>query len=242
MLSEKNQSDTSEAMPWGCYSDLRPSEIETILSSSPIAYVPWGALEWHSQHAPIGLDSTKAEGICRSLAGRSGGVVLPAIPLATNTIKPFKGFPHSIDISARLITDLAEEICLQLADEGFRIIILFTGHYPPQQIDALEEGAARVKVSTSRFEVWADNHFLEGGAYSADHAGAYETAYQMYFQPESVDLSALPDREVTLDEDGITGQDPREASETRGAEQLATLLKNALPKIGEWIKDLKLGS
>ncbi|EDY84341.1 hypothetical protein VDG1235_3972 [Verrucomicrobiia bacterium DG1235] len=225
----------------GRYSDLKPSEIDPILAATPIAYVPWGALEWHSAHAPIGLDSTKAEGICLALAEKTGGVVLPAIPLATNTIKPFKGFPHSIDISGGLITNLAEEICLQLADEGFRVIILFTGHYPPEQIEALKAGATRAgeKGTGAFFKVCADNDFLEGGAFSADHAGAYETSYQMYFNPGSVDCSALPDRPVTLDDDGITGEDPRKASEERGATQLETLLENALPAIAAWTNQEK---
>lgn len=241
MSISSNETLSSTDVAWGRYGDLKPREIERILSESPIAYVPWGALEWHSSHAPIGLDSTKAEGICCALAEKAGGVVLPAIPLATNTIKPFKGFPHSIDISARLISDLAEEVCLQLADEGFRLAILFTGHYPPEQIDALELGAerAREKCPGTDFKVWADNHFLEGGEFSADHAGAYETSYQMYFQPGSVDVSRLPDRVLTLDEDGLTGGDPREASEGQGARQLEVLLKNALPLIEAWAMQKK---
>lgn len=236
------ESSKSTPVKWGRYSDLKPSEIEPILAASSIAYVPWGALEWHSAHAPIGLDSTKAEGICVALAEKTGGVVLPAIPLATNTIKPFKGFPHSIDISAGLISNLAEEMCLQLAGEGFRLVILFTGHYPPEQIDALEEGAsrAREKCEGVVFKVCADNHFLEGGDFSADHAGAYETSYQMYFAPGSVDFSGLPDREVTLDDDGITGEDPRKASEAQGAKQLDVLLKNALPAIDAWLNQEKV--
>ncbi|MDQ8183656.1 creatininase family protein [Pelagicoccus sp. SDUM812005] len=219
---------------------MRPCEIDAVLARSPIAYVPWGALEWHSAHAPIGLDSTKAEGICWELAKRTGGVVLPAIPLAANTIKPFKGFPHSIDISAGLITNLAEEICLQLAEEGFTLVVLFTGHYPPEQIDALEAGAARARAQAAgtAFKVCADNHFLEGGDFSADHAGAYETSYQMYFQPGSVKVSDLPERALTLDEDGITGEDPREASEERGAKQLEILLQNAVPAIAVWSKEI----
>lgn len=234
-------SSDSPASNWGRYSDLKPSEIDPILAATPIAYVPWGALEWHSAHAPIGLDSTKAEGICVALAEKTGGVVLPAIPLATNTIKPFKGFPHSVDISAGLIANLAEEICLQLADEGFRVVILFTGHYPPEQIEALQEGASRAgeRGTEALFKVCADNDFLEGGAFTADHAGAYETSYQMYFKPGSVDCSALPDRPVTLDDDGITGEDPRKASEARGATQLATLLQNALPVIAAWMNQVK---
>ncbi|MDQ8187669.1 creatininase family protein [Pelagicoccus sp. SDUM812002] len=240
MCDSFTETSSSAVVAWGRYSDLKPAEIDRILAQSRIAYVPWGALEWHSAHAPIGLDSVKAEGICCALAQETGGVVLPAIPLATNTIKPFKGFPHSIEISAGLITKLAEEICLQLADEGFRIIILFTGHYPPEQIDALKAGArsARTKIDTASFEVWADNDFLKGGSFKADHAGAYETSYQMYFRPGSVETANLPDRKVTLDDDGITGEDPREASEERGAKQLALLLGNAVPLVNKWIEEL----
>ena len=238
MNSDLSTPPSSDFKKWGRYSDLRPTEIEPILAGHPIAYVPWGALEWHSQHAPIGLDSVKAEGICCALAESSGGVVLPAIPLATNTIKPFKGFPHSIEISSGLISNLAEEICLQLAEEGFHIIILFTGHYPPEQIDALKAGAGKAQkiVSNAIIEVWADNDFLEGGSYTADHAGAYETSYQMLFEPGSVDLSAQPDRALTLDEDGLTGEDPREASAERGGGQLEVLLRNALPRLNELLK------
>jgi len=217
---------------WGQYGSLKPREIEAIRAAAPIAYVPWGALEWHCWHAPVGLDSIKAEGICCALAERTGGVVLPALPLGAHTIKPFKGFKHTIDISTGLVTQLAAEICTQLADEGFRLVILLTGHYPPQQIDALKAGAEKSEGAV--FRVCADREFLQGGSFKADHAGAYETSYQMRFSPGSVDLSQLPERPLTLDEDGVTGEDPREASEEQGKLQLELLLKNALPLIEGW--------
>jgi len=225
--------DAADPYPnWGRYGDLRPDAIEAIRERTPIAFVPWGALEWHSLHAPIGLDSTKAENLCLAIAERTGGVVLPPIPLGVNTIKPYKGFPHSIDISAGVATSVAEEICIQLADEKFKVVILFTGHYPPEQIDALQEGADRAGKSTngSRFEVWADNQLL-GEAFKGDHAGATETSFQMLFDRESVNLEALPDRALSLDGDGIMGEDPREASVERGKQQLKVVLENAIPKV-----------
>jgi creatinine amidohydrolase len=191
-----------------------------------------GALEWHSLHAPIGLDSVKAEGICKALASETGGVVLPAIPMGVNTIKPFKGFPHSIDISADLASRVAEEFCLQHADEGFKIVILFTGHYPPEHINALQEGVdrARAAVDSTHFEVWADLHLL-GDDFKADHAGATETSFQMHFVPGSVKVDALPDRPLTLDGDGIMGDDPREASEVRGAAQLKLVVSRGVERM-----------
>lgn len=232
--------DPASAPTWGRYGDLRPVQIEAIRERSPIAYVPWGALEWHCQHAPIGLDSTKAEGICLALAEKTGGVVLPAIPFGVNTIKPYKGFPHSIDISSKLATDVAEELCCQLADEQFKVVILFTGHYPPEQIDALEAGAerARQKESGTRFLVWADNQLLDK-KYRGDHAGATETSFQMHFVKGSVDFGGLPDRPLTLDGDGVMGEDPREASAERGRDQLESVLANALPRVQELLREVE---
>lgn len=239
--------NASKAQPgpatWGRYSDLKPAEIEAIRDGCPVAYVPWGALEWHSLHAPIGLDSVKAEGICVELARRCGGVVLPAIPMGVNTIKPYKGFPHSIDVPAGLATQVAECFCSQLAEEGFRLVVLFTGHYPPEQLDALQAGAdlAGAAFPDTRFEVWADNQFL-GDAFVADHAGATETSFQMHFQPGSVDLTALPDRAVTLDDDGITGDDPRMASAGRGAKQLEQVIDKASARINHILKEMKVAT
>lgn len=239
-MPESNSLNAPASTPtWGRYGDLRPSQIEAIRARSPIAYVPWGALEWHCHHAPIGLDSTKAEGICLALAERTGGVVLPAIPFGVNTIKPFKGFPHSLDISSKLASDVAEELCIQLADEKFRIVILFTGHYPPEQIEALEAGAERARrtVEGARFLVWADNQLLDP-KYRGDHAGATETSFQMHFVAGSVDLDALPDRPLTLDGDGVMGEDPREASVERGRDQLAGLLENAVPQVQALLREV----
>lgn len=228
---------------WGRYGDLRPSKIEAIRERHPIAYVPWGALEWHSAHAPIGLDSVKAEGICVALAGETGGVVLPAIPMGVNTIKPFKGFPHSIDIPAEVASRVAETFCRQLGDEGFRVVILFTGHYPPEQIDALGVGANRAAADypETRFAVWADNQFL-GEDFQADHAGATETSFQMHFAPGSVELEALPDRLVTLDDDGITGEDPRRASAERGERQLEVVVRRAVKQMQVILSDLEIST
>jgi creatinine amidohydrolase len=39
-----------------CYSELTPGEFKKRLAAAPIAYLPMGTLEWHSQHLPLGAD------------------------------------------------------------------------------------------------------------------------------------------------------------------------------------------
>jgi creatinine amidohydrolase len=57
-----------ESPLWGRYENLRPAQIDAIRAQTPLAYLPWGALEWHSYHAPIGLDGIKAQELCEALA------------------------------------------------------------------------------------------------------------------------------------------------------------------------------
>jgi creatinine amidohydrolase len=94
---------------WGNYETLRPVQIEAIRQRTPIAYLPWGALEWHSYHAPIGLDGIKAHGLCEALAREIGGVVLPPVYIGTDTIKPFKRVSSYLEHSAEIVTKLCHE-------------------------------------------------------------------------------------------------------------------------------------
>ena len=64
---------------WHRYEELRPDQLELLLKEAPIAYWPLGLLEHHGWHLPIGFDGLKADRICRRLADRTGGVLLPVM-------------------------------------------------------------------------------------------------------------------------------------------------------------------
>lgn len=217
---------------WGHYDQLRPRELAAIQGQAPIAYVPWGAIEWHSLHAPLGLDSHKASGICAALAAATGGLVLPAIPLGAATIKSLIGFRHSLEFSDETVGRVAEEICTQLAEEGFQVIVVLTGHYPEAHTLTLRQGAERAarRHPQVRFAVWPDSELL-AAEFACDHAGATETSFQMLFAPHSVDVTTQPDRALTLETDGITGEDPRQASAERGARQLACVVREGSRRV-----------
>ena len=224
---------------WGFYEQLRPAQIEAIKTRSPIAYVPWGALEWHSFHAPIGLDCFKAHGLCRELVQRSGGVVLPPVYVGTDTIKPYKGFKHTLEHSGSVVTMLCQELLEQLADEDFKVIILVTGHYGEGHVKAIREAADMFAAHHPHIGLWAfpDSEPLTG-SYPANHAARGETSFQLLFQPELVDLSTLPsDRETTLDDDGVWGEDPRGASAAEGAEMLQVFIQHAMARIENLIRE-----
>lgn len=222
----------ADPAPWGHFAGLRPAQIDAIKRRAPIAYVPWGAIEWHSLHAPTGLDTTKAAGVCAALATATGGLVFPALPIGADTIKPFKGFGHTLDFSAGLVTQLADELCRQLAEEGFRLVLILSGHFAARHMAALQAGAARARAAhpAATFAVWSENDFI-ADHFPPDHAGASETSFQLLFEPGSVDFSTQPDRPLTLEADGLTGEDPRRATAGRGARQLALTVERAAARV-----------
>jgi creatinine amidohydrolase len=222
-------------IPWGQYERLRPAQIESIRAVAPIAYLPWGALEWHSYHNAIGLDGLKAHGLMKALARQCGGVVLPPVYLGTDTIKPFKGFPHTIDHTQDLVRDTMSQFLEQLVDEKFRVIVFLTGHYGGGHVKAQEDAVAAFRKRHPDIALWAfaDWQPLEG-RFPPNHAAHGETSFLMHFDPECVDLSMLPqDRVTTLDEDGVWGDDPREASAEDGTRMVQAFLEVAVPKVRE---------
>ncbi len=224
---------------WGKYEKLRPDQIAAIQKIVSIAYIPWGALEWHSYHAPVGLDGIKAHGLCEALAKETGGVVLPTIYVGTDTIKPFKGFKHTIEHNSSTVTTLCGEYLAQLADEGFRVIVLIMGHYGEGHLEAIAKAVAQFSEENPDIGIWAfpDSEPLKG-SFPANHAARGETSFQLLFQPEIVDLSMLPpERETTLDDDGVWGEDPRKASAEEGQQMLEVFLRNALPRIKKLLED-----
>ena len=219
--------------PWGHYERLRPGQIEEIRDQHAIAYVPWGALEWHSYHNPIGLDNFLALGLSEALAQRTGGIVLPPMYAGTDTIKPFKGFAHSIEFSARVVEMLSQELLQQLYQEQFRTLILVTGHCGKGHTDALSASVAAFNEEENSGSALLIPSFEPiKDSFPPNHAALGETSFQLLFDPSLVDVELLPkNRVATLDDDGVWGQDPRKSSSALGQRMLSLFCERCVPQI-----------
>jgi len=218
---------------WGYYERMIPSEIETILEAAPIAYIPWGALEYHSYHNPVGLDGIKAHGLCIDLAQEVGGLVIPPVYQAANLIKSYPGVDfkrHSIEFSELLIRLTCQEYFQQLVETGFKIIVCLTGHAGEPHIDILKEVAEEYNSKYPELQFWslAEFDILPDDMLVANHSALGETSLQLHYAPETVHQELLPqDREISLVEDGVAGLDPREATAIRGSLIAKTFVTNA---------------
>ncbi len=222
---------------WGLYDRMRPVQIEAILKERAIAYIPWGAIEYHGSHNPTGLDTIKAYHMCIDLAKEVGGLVMPPISAAANLIKSYPGvnFPkHSIEFSEKLIRLFCEEYFEQLAEQEFKIIVLLSGHAGEPHLQILRDVADEFNQKYPEKHFWslAEFDILPDDLLVANHSALGETSLQLYYAPDAVDLDSLPkDREIRLEIDAVSGEDPRPSTAAHGEKIAKTFVKNASEKL-----------
>lgn len=202
--------------PWGRYAELRPDALAAIVASAPIAYVPWGALEWHGPHLPFGLDGFTAGAVAERAVQRTGGVLLPT------TWWPITTIPHrfSLSIHSEVIQALWDGIFAELSRAGFRIVVLLSGHYAHGHelvlMDAAEHAIAEHGLLVLAVPPLA---LVDEGM--LDHAAHWETALLLALRPHLVDLDTLGAAPLQPGTSGVLGADPRRATPKQGESALA---------------------
>ena len=201
----------TDTPPWGRYAELHPPELEAIVAAAPVAYVPWGALEWHGPHLPFGLDGFTAEAVAERAARRSGGVLLPT------TWWSITALPHrfSLSVHSQVIQALWDGIFAELARVGFRVVVLLSGHYAHGHELVLMD-AAEYAITTHGLLVLAVPPLALVDEEMLDHAAHWETALLMAIRPRLVNLEALEPGPLQPATTAVLGEDPRRATPTQG--------------------------
>jgi creatinine amidohydrolase/Fe(II)-dependent formamide hydrolase-like protein len=146
---EKNVRARYEAVS---YEFLLPEQIKAIRAQCAIAYVPFGSLEWHSFHNPLGTDSLKAHAICCEAALRHGGIVLPAqffgVDLGNWGPSGWEGYTLGY-YEKNLLSAQALGITRSLVINEWKVIVLVTGHDTNMQRDLLQKAVEEGTKGTS---------------------------------------------------------------------------------------------
>jgi len=194
---------------------LRPREIEQAMQACPTLLQPLGTIEWHGLHNIVGLDAVKAHHLCVRAARRGGGLVAPPLFGGVGGLDQ----PHTFvmdpenDVHSLLVRPWVEKLVREAVRQGFRAVILLTGHYGAAQQIVIREAAVRVSRALAVPVLGTPEYFLALDAgYLGDHAAWGETSLMLYLDPASVDLSRLGNPP----HQGVGGRDPREATPADG--------------------------
>jgi len=109
------------------FEESRPSQVREMLQTAPVAYIPFGSLEWHGEHNPLGLDGVKVEELLKRTAEVTGGVLFPTVFWGAFNTMPF---PFTFHFSPAIMQMTVWKILRQLRRNGFKVIVMLTGHYP----------------------------------------------------------------------------------------------------------------
>ncbi len=206
---------------------LFPDELTARLRACPILVLPFGTIEWHSYHLPLGLDGLIAEAVGERIADAADAVLCPVSYWAVGGVP----YPHTLNLPIAVIEPLLTAVFEQFGAMGFRVIAAFTGHFGLDQTLALKRAALHVMrrspvtiLPLTEYDLTTDSGYL------GDHAGVGETSLLWALQPDLVRLDAVPHNQAL---DGVIGPDPRggdghnAASVETGAELLAVIVRRA---------------
>jgi len=207
---------------------MRPGQLEAAAREFPVVYVPFGCIEWHGRHLPLGNDALKAHAILVKCAEKFGGVVFPPIWFHS-------GF--NVEHLVPVCTDLFE----RLKRTGFRVIIGVSGHNVEEQLEMIDRALKPVveDSTVTGAALWEVSLSFSAES-NTDHAAKWETSNMMFFYPDLVDMAELGDEEIVLDMSppwGIGGEDPRTEASAKVGERNVELAADAIGRKAQELLD-----
>ena len=215
---------------------LHPKELDEAKAACATIFQPLGTIEWHGVHNVLGLDAVKAHALCLRAARKGGGVVAPPLFGGVGGLSESHTFimdPED-NVFSRLLRPWLEQLCREMARDGFRAIIILTGHYGAAQQIVVRETAVRMSRALAIPVLGTPEYWLAlDVGYTGDHAAWGETSLMMHLFPDTVDLSRLG----TPPYQGVGGRDPKESSAEDGqriTETIISRLATLAQKMPTW--------
>ena len=211
---------------------LRPKELKEAQAACPTIFQPLGTIEWHGVHNVVGVDSLKAHALCVRAAQKGGGLVSPTLYGGVGGVSQ----PHTFvmdpenNIFSKLLRPWLEQLCREMARDGFRAIIMLTGHYGAAQQIVVRETAVRMSRALAIPVLGTPEYLLALDVdYTGDHAAWGETSLMMHLYPDTVDLSRLGEPP----HQGVGGRDPKKEASAEDGRILTETIVSRLAVLAE---------
>ena len=165
--------------------ELSSSELRRVVESGVVtAVVPFGSVEGHGGHLPVGSDALLADVVGEAVADRLGAVLAPTVRIGCAEVHMQE--PGTLSVPPETLCDLALHIARSLIRHGFRVIVLLSTHGGNQ---ALLEGAAR-QLNEQHPEVLACAPRGDVGPAAGARSGEWLTSVMLVVRPDLVDVES----------------------------------------------------
>lgn len=187
------------------WENLSAPEFEKFKQQSKgVAIIPYGCLEKHGNHLPLGTDMMIAKNLAEKASEIEPALVVPIAPYGI--ISEARHTPGCLSITSKLQYELLEELCDELARNGYNKIIIISGHgggtnflkYFAQS--RLEKYHPYIVCIYNAHSLTSnqDQKFLDlnGPMDGSGHADAKESSEICYLYPDLVHLDKVDVSEV----------------------------------------------
>lgn len=181
-------------------------EVVELADAQEVVLLPVGAVEQHGPHLPLLVDAINVEGIACEASRRTGVAVAPTLVYSSSQgHSPL--FPGTMALSPQTTETALHELCLWLANAGFRKLFVLNGHFGNtgvlwNAVDRTQHALPHHSYVGGRSwwdlspELW---RLVTGDCPIADwefHANWGETALMLHLRPDLVRM----DRAVDVDD------------------------------------------
>ncbi len=226
--------------------ELTMPAFEAGLRKTRTVLIPFGSVEEHGQHLPLGTDTFQADDVCRRLAARRPVFVAPAI--FYGVCRSTGDHPGTISIRTETLKALTIDIVRSLYRQGLRNVVLLSGHAGGTHNATLLDAGECLLGELAELRIAVASEYAL--AYEAGkglietagdcHAGEIETSRMLATRPHLVhgtspaESSAFPRFILVRDKrrywPGGVGGNPAKASAEKGR-QLEELVVAELEKL-----------
>ena len=199
------------------FEEMFPWEIAAAMAEAPLCYLPLGTLEWHGEHAAVGLDALKAHAVCVLAAQRSGGLVVPPLYWSTDWREDLpdgsyltggieRGERYHVPgnmfwLRPETFRNLLLDIYEAMRRRGFRAIVVLSGHWSiAHNIAAIRRTGEefRQKHPTTGWLLLTDQEVASDLQYPMEHAAGGETSLLQAIRPDLVALDKVFETDRSL--------------------------------------------
>jgi len=201
------------------------------LRRKPVVLLPVGSMEQHGPHLPLGSDHSNPMVVLELLAAVTGTLIAPPIPYGV--VHASQPFPGSMSVSFDALRAYTHDILSELVRNGFRRVVVVSGHAEGVHLAALRTAAKEVvDRGGADITVLSDYDLVYASKFSErsegdGHAGKVESSRILAERPDLVKgrgprgRNRIPPYAVVRDArrywPGVSG-DPSKASRALGAE------------------------
>jgi creatinine amidohydrolase len=235
------------------WADLHWPDVPDATRAGPVALLPFGAVEEHGPHLPLGTDIDLTAALADRICQAADLIRLPTMPYGQ--VWSLAQFPGSLSVRDEILVGLITDLADGLRRGGVNGLVLFTGHLG--NVAALRTatralagtgGLAAIALAYPGLEQVADEVRDAPRSHpSIMHADELETSLMLALHPEKVDMDravaeypeyppdfgAAPIRWDTLSRSGVFG-DATAASAEKGARIAEHVVTAACEIIRAW--------